>query len=80
MRKLQERLAETEAQMSKILAAMQMVQSRVADMPDPEPSHASQDTVSKQDSSNNQGRETGDSEEKVRHVGEHWDKKPLCLG
>lgn len=74
MRKLQERLAETEAQMSKILTAMKMVQSRVADMPDPEPSHANQDTGSKQDSSNNQGRESGDSEEKVRHVGELWDK------
>jgi hypothetical protein len=35
MRKLQERLAETEAQMTKILAAMQAVQTKVVDVDAP---------------------------------------------
>lgn len=72
MRKLQERLAETEAQMTKILAAMQMVQSRVGEATTEQTKKAEQakqssEQTKEDNSSNNQGTENKkDKGEKVK--------------
>ena len=77
MRLLQQRLAETEAQMTKILQAMQSVQARVGVEQNKTEKEQSGETTqqaeetSQQDTSNNQGgvTETDDAEKKDEEPG-----------
>lgn len=66
MRKLQQRLAETEAQMTKILAAMQMVQSRAGDLIPDGSGGSKKSAPAAADERNNQEQESAETEDKVR--------------